>query len=75
MYEKVKKIITDNYNLSKKDIETATQDIIERCFVITGVPKDEELFDYIAEYLDRYGGQYYGNRWNFRCSTDDYWYV
>ena len=53
MYEKVKKIITDNYNLSKKDIETATQDIIERCFVITGVSKDEELFDYIAEYLDR----------------------
>ena len=53
MYEKVKKIITDNYNLSKKDTEIATQDIIERCFVITGVPKDEELFDYIAEYFDR----------------------
>ena len=53
MYEKVRKIITDNYNLSKKDIETAPQDIIERCFVITGVPKYEELFDYIAEYLDR----------------------
>ena len=53
MYEKVRKIITDNYNLSKKDIEIATQDIIERCFVINGVPKDEELFDYIAEYLDR----------------------
>ena len=51
--KKVKKIITDNYNLSKKDTEIATQDIIERCFVITGVPKDEELFDYIAEYLDR----------------------
>ena len=53
MYEKVKKIITDNYNISEKDVEIATQDIIERCFVITGVPKDEELFDYIAEYLDR----------------------
>lgn len=53
MYEKVKKIITDNYNLSEKDVETATQDIVERCFVTTGVPKDEELFDYIAEYLDR----------------------
>ena len=53
MYEKVKKIITDNYNLSKKDVETATQDIVERCVVTTGVPKDEELFDYIAEYLDR----------------------
>ena len=53
MYEKVKNIITDNYNLSKKDTERAKQDIIERCFVITGVPKDEELFDYIAEYLDR----------------------
>ena len=53
MYEKVKKIITDNYNLSEKDVEIATQDIVERCFVITGVPKDEELFDYIAEYLDR----------------------
>lgn len=53
MYEKVKKIITDNYNLSEKDVEIATQDIVERCFVITGVPKDEELLDYIAEYLDR----------------------
>ena len=53
MYEKVKKIITDNYNLSEKDVEIATQDIVERYFVITGVPKDKELFDYIAEYLDR----------------------
>ena len=48
MYKKVKKIITDNYNLSEKDVEIATQDIVERCFVITGVPKDEELFDYIT---------------------------
>ena len=51
--KKVKKIITDNYNLSEKDVEIATQDIVERCFVITGILKDEELFDYIAEYLDR----------------------
>ena len=53
MYEKVKNIIKDNYNLSENDIEIATQDIVERCFIITGIPKDEELFDYIAEYLDR----------------------
>ena len=53
MHGKVKKIITDNYNLSEKDVEMATQDIVERCFVITGIPKDNELFDYISEYLDR----------------------
>lgn len=53
MYEKVKKIIADNYDLSEENMETATQDIVERCFAITGTPKEEELTDYVKDYLNR----------------------
>ena len=53
MHEKVRKIIKDNYNLSEEDIETATVDIVERCFVITGIPRNEDLLTYIADYMER----------------------
>ena len=50
MYEKVKKIITDNYNLSKKDIETATQDIIERFETHEEVNAGENICKMLGDY-------------------------
>lgn len=40
------------YNLTEEEIAEATEDIVERCFAY-GIPKFEELEDYIAEYLNR----------------------
>ena len=40
------------YNLTEEEIAEATEDIVERCFAY-GIPKFEELEDYIAEYMNR----------------------
>ena len=41
-----------NFDLNEEEIEDATEDIVERCFVY-GIPKIHELTDYIAEYMNR----------------------
>lgn len=42
----------DNTGLTDDEIENATEDIIERCF-ICGIPNIKDLPEYIAEYLNR----------------------
>ena len=51
--DKVNKIIKENYTLEEEIVQEATQDIVERCFWITGVPGENELFDYVKNYLER----------------------
>ena len=41
-----------NFHLNEEEMEDATEDIVGRCFAY-GIPKFEELADYIAEYMDR----------------------
>lgn len=41
-----------NFHLNEEEMEDTTEDIVERCFSY-GVPKFEELEDYIANYMDR----------------------
>ena len=41
-----------NFDLNEEEIEDATEDIVERCFVY-GIPKIHELPNYIAEYMNR----------------------
>ncbi len=50
---KVREIIKNNYNLNMENTEEAVVDIVERCFCITGIPKDEELEEYVREYCNR----------------------
>ena len=41
-----------NFHLNEEEIEDATEDIVERCFVYE-IPKFHELPNYIAEYMNR----------------------
>ena len=45
-------IVQQNSELFDDEIETATEDIVGRCFAY-GIPTIEELPEYIAEYLNR----------------------
>ena len=51
-YGIVAHFIRQAHDLTEEDIETATEDIVGRCFAY-GIPKFEVLPEYIAEYLDR----------------------
>ena len=51
-YDIVEEFIRKHYNLTEEDIETATEDIVGRCFAY-GVPTIEELPEYIAVYMNR----------------------
>lgn len=51
--DKVNEIIKENYNFDEATIQKATQDIVDRCFWVTGVPSEDELFDYVKGYLSR----------------------
>ena len=53
-YGIVEQLIQYEYaDLTEKQITEATEDIVDRCFVITGIPKIHELEDYITEYMNR----------------------
>ena len=41
-----------DFDLNEEEMEDATEDIVERCF-ICGIPKIHELEGYIAEYMNR----------------------
>ena len=49
----VREIIENNYNLDKENIEEVVVDIVERCFCVTGIPKNEELEEYVEKYFNR----------------------
>jgi hypothetical protein len=50
----VETLIRSAYTLEDNEsVETAAEDIVYRCFTLTGIPKMHELEDYIAEYMDR----------------------
>ena len=42
----------DNDDLTDDEVNSATEDIVERCFSY-GIPNIEDLPEYIAEYFDR----------------------
>ena len=48
----VDSLIRYNYDLTNEEIDDAVEDIVGRCFSY-GIPKVQELEDYIAEYMDR----------------------
>ena len=50
---KIKTILMEKYDLNNEELENAVIDIAEREFLITGIPKDKELENYIDEYMDR----------------------
>lgn len=41
-----------NFHLNEEEMEDATEDIVGRCFAY-GIPKFEELPEYIADYMQR----------------------
>ena len=41
-----------NFDLNEEEMEDATEDIVGRCFAY-GIPKFEELSEYIADYMNR----------------------
>ena len=50
----VGQLIRYEYALEDNEsVETAAEDIVYRCFALTGIPKMHELEDYIAKYMDR----------------------
>ena len=50
----IEHFIRQEYNLPDKEIRTAAEDIVFRCFTYGyGIPTIEELPEYIAEYLNR----------------------
>ena len=51
--DKVNEIIRENFCLEEEAIQEATQDIVDRSFWISGVPGDNELFEYVKRYLNR----------------------
>lgn len=53
MKEKVEAILRSKYQLDESEIKEATMDIVERCMVVTGIPNDYELIDYVDEYMYR----------------------
>lgn len=45
--------IRQGYDLTDDEIGEVVEDILCRCFAVTGTPKFEELSDYIDEYMCR----------------------
>lgn len=50
---KIKIILMEKYNLNNEEVENTVVDMVEREFLTTGIPKNEELENYIDEYMDR----------------------
>ena len=51
-YGIVAHFIRQDYELTEEQIADATEDIVGRCFVY-GIPKFDELSEYIADYMNR----------------------
>ena len=51
-YGIVAHFIRQNYELPEEEIADATEDIVGRCFAY-GIPKFNELTEYIADYMNR----------------------
>lgn len=51
-YGIVEHFIRQDYKLTEAEIAEATEDIVGRCFAY-GIPKFNELTEYIAEYMNR----------------------
>ena len=52
-YGVVECIIRNNHDLTEEEIAEATDEIVGRCFSVTGIPRFDTLEDYIAEYMNR----------------------
>ena len=53
-YGIVEQLIRYEYaDLTEEEITEATDEIVGRCFSVTGIPKFDTLEDYIAEYMNR----------------------
>jgi hypothetical protein len=52
-YGIVEHFIRQAYCIDDEDITEATDEIVGRCFSVTGIPKFDTLEDYIAEYMNR----------------------
>ena len=48
----VEHFIRQDYDLTEREIEDITEDIVGRCFAY-GIPQFDQLADYIADYMDR----------------------
>ena len=53
MENKVEEVLRRDYILENSEVIEAVEDIVYRCFSVTGKPKIDDLEDYIAEYMDR----------------------
>lgn len=53
MEKMVEKILVRDYVLNNSEVMDAVDDIVYRCFAVTGIPAIEDLEDYIEEYMDR----------------------
>lgn len=49
----VEHLIRQDYDFNEEEISEAAEDIVCRCFVVTGIPKFEELIKYIYDYMNR----------------------
>ena len=53
-YKIVEQLIRYEYaDLTEEEIAEATDEIVGRCFSVTGIPNFDTLEDYIAEYMNR----------------------
>ena len=49
----VLEILRSKYDLTEEEVMDTFNDIVYRCFSVTGKPTEEELEKYIEEYMDR----------------------
>ena len=49
----VEHFIRQDYALTAEEMAEIVEDIVCRCFAVTGIPKIEEMADYIAKYMER----------------------
>ena len=49
----IEHLIRQDYDMTDEEITDATEDIVCRCFAVTGIPKFKELIKYIYDYMNR----------------------